>query len=397
MVRQHKGVYQRGVRKGKLKPGFRYTGKRTKTGLSEIIYAKKPTSRKTTKASKNTTSNKAKKSSKTTKVNRKKVGRGKAERKRRNQEKGKQAATSTRARARVTRLATENTINGYVVPLHDRLGAGANGYVFLGTKGNKKYAVKRIKWSLSPLTKAPKIEQSILKHLKKNIGCEEYVICIEDAFVHDRFLYIVMEYIKDSRDLAYYIGENAKLKKQGMSHTVKYEIVINLIKALKGIHSTNIVHRDVKPANIMVYKKYGVTKVKFIDFGMACHNSKAFKDTKCWMSPSSPLYSSPELLKGDVKTFEDSKKSDIWSLGFTIFMLMTDDVDDPWGVDTYAQLMRKVGGIHNTMQLPVDFANTIYALSEQYSPAITKILFNLLNPIGAARNLDKALTQANEL
>tara|TARA_B100001248_G_scaffold260017_1_gene247259 strand:+ start:558 stop:773 length:216 start_codon:yes stop_codon:yes gene_type:complete len=40
-VRKHKGIYQRDSKKGKLKPGFKYSGKKTKTGLKIIIKVKK--------------------------------------------------------------------------------------------------------------------------------------------------------------------------------------------------------------------------------------------------------------------------------------------------------------------------------------------------------------------
>ena len=40
-VRKHQGIYQRGPKKGKLKPGFKYSGKKTKTGLKIIVKVKK--------------------------------------------------------------------------------------------------------------------------------------------------------------------------------------------------------------------------------------------------------------------------------------------------------------------------------------------------------------------
>ncbi len=83
-------------------------------------------------------------------------------------------------------------------------------------------------------------------------------------------------------------------------------VLYKVVRALKHLHSQNIMHRDVKSDNVL-FSSEG--KVKLADFGFACkltkqlnHKSKA--GTLCWMAP--------EMIKGDQRY---DAKVDVWSLG----------------------------------------------------------------------------------
>ena len=83
-------------------------------------------------------------------------------------------------------------------------------------------------------------------------------------------------------------------------------IGIQIISAIKYLHSQNIVHHDIKPDNIIINKN--IDKIKLIDFGLS---AKVFDYTrKVNRIGGNIRYMSPEQIKNVV-----SKKSDIWSFG----------------------------------------------------------------------------------
>ena len=100
------------------------------------------------------------------------------------------------------------------------------------------------------------------------------------------------------------------------------EIMLNLVKGLIELHNLGIVHKDIKPDNILINLKN--LKIKYIDFGFSCFES----DIDCLNKDrGTPLYMSPEMhalaTKNKNYTFNILKKADIWSLGMTFLELIT--------------------------------------------------------------------------
>ena len=121
--------------------------------------------------------------------------------------------------------------------------------------------------------------------------------------------YFVMEYVsgKTLKDLIVYSGK--------LNYTTAIEIAIQIAKALECAHRNNIIHRDIKPQNILVSE---IGNVKVTDFGIAkATSSNTVTSTATAMG--SVHYISPEQAKG---RFCD-EKSDIYSTGATLFHLIT--------------------------------------------------------------------------
>lgn len=135
------------------------------------------------------------------------------------------------------------------------------------------------------------------------------IVSIYDVGKQDDVQYIVMEYI-DGITLKEYIG-----KKGVLSWREAAGIAIQICSAIEQAHKNHIVHRDIKPHNIMITKE-GIAKVT--DFGIARAVTSA-TITMVGSTIGSVHYFSPEQARGG---FTD-EKSDLYSLGITIYEMVT--------------------------------------------------------------------------
>ena len=121
--------------------------------------------------------------------------------------------------------------------------------------------------------------------------------------------YIVMEYIK-SKSL-----KELLITRGTFSPLEACDIVYQLADALMHAHEHGVIHRDIKPQNVMMQYDGGV---KLLDFGIATIND-APNITQKDMVVGSVHYMAPEVLKGA----SASPRSDVYSLGITFFELLS--------------------------------------------------------------------------
>lgn len=128
---------------------------------------------------------------------------------------------------------------------------------------------------------------------------------IEDKTVY----YIVMEYV-EGKTLKDIINEKGKLS---IEETLNYSLQI--ANGLKVAHENNIIHRDIKPQNMMVDKE---GNIKVMDFGIARATTSSTITTTS-QELGSVHYFSPEQARGGYT----DEKSDIYSLGIVIYEMIT--------------------------------------------------------------------------
>lgn len=141
--------------------------------------------------------------------------------------------------------------------------------------------------------------------------------------------YIVMEYLEgEPLDEVMRSGEAFSLKK-----IVTYGI--QLSKALAYAHQKGIVHRDVKPGNIVRLKNSSTIKV--MDFGIArMENKDATQQTQIGEVLGTPQYMSPEQVLGQAV----DARSDLFSLGVILYQLLTGQ--KPFDADTLGTLLFRI-------------------------------------------------------
>ena len=136
------------------------------------------------------------------------------------------------------------------------------------------------------------------------------IVKVYDVSVSDYLQYIVMEYV-DGMTLREYLNERGgKLTSRETVHFIS-----QILKALEHAHANGVVHRDIKPQNIMLLDN---GQLRMMDFGIA-RISRAENQLLSGKTMGSVHYISPEQAKGD----ETDCTSDIYSVGVMMYEMLS--------------------------------------------------------------------------
>ena len=194
---------------------------------------------------------------------------------------------------------------GFKVLHHLGKGGMANVYLAEQDVLERKVALKVMSKSLA---EDPTFGQRFLSEAKiASQLVHPNIVTVYDMGSHEGAYYLSMQYIegRELKDLASTIDLSEKIR-----------IVIDIAKALAFAASKGIVHRDVKPENIMIHDSDG--HAVLMDFGIAKALESDLKVTQTGIAIGTPHYMSPEQAKGK----KVDHRSDLYSLGAVLFYLL---------------------------------------------------------------------------
>ena len=116
--------------------------------------------------------------------------------------------------------------------------------------------------------------------------------------------------------MAYYDGESLrqKIKKAPLTFEESLDIFFHIAQGLKAAHEEKIVHRDIKPGNIIITDK---GEVKIVDFGLA--KLAGEKLTESISTKGTIAYMAPEV----IRNLPEDHRVDLWSLGVVLYEMLT--------------------------------------------------------------------------
>ncbi|RMG12920.1 MAG: hypothetical protein D6731_13000, partial [Planctomycetota bacterium] len=185
----------------------------------------------------------------------------------------------------------------------------------------------------------------------------ENVIRVLDYQIADALNYIVMEYVEGEsvRDI---LRERKRLPEKEAIGIVK-----EAARGLAAAHRQGIVHRDIKPDNIMLARD---GRVKIADFGVAKHSDARSELTQAGFLVGTPHYMSPEQCSGESDA-PVTTRADIYSLGATLYFMVTGE--KPFEGDTQPTILLQ------HLKTP---AKPPHEVNEEVSEGLSNVILNML-------------------
>lgn len=235
----------------------------------------------------------------------------------------------------------------YMIVKHIGQGGMADVYVAVDTLLNREVAVKVLRGELSN-------DPVALLRFQREANASTAlshpnIVDIYDVGEENGYHYIVMEYVR-GKDLKQLIAQRGALCKEEAVAIMK-----QLVSAVAEAHRRNIIHRDIKPQNVLI-KDDGTLKV--VDFGIALAQD-ALQLTQSDSVMGSVHYLAPEVARGEAAT----RQSDIYSLGIVFYELLSGEV--PFHGEQAVQIAMK----HMREEIP-----SIRALNPQLPQAVENVI-----------------------
>lgn len=209
----------------------------------------------------------------------------------------------------VSQMIEKSLGNRYAI--ERELGRGGMGVVYLArdTQLDRPVALKFLG---SMVDDSDEFKQRFVREAKAAAKVTHpNIVSIYDIGAQEGSAYIAMEYVEGA-SLSRYV-----LAKGRLPIRESVNIMLQVCSALDAIHQAQIVHRDIKPDNVLIGRG-GL--VKLMDFGLAKMENARLTAPGCIMG--TPAYMSPEQVRG----LDVDVRSDIYSLGLVFYELLTGKV-----------------------------------------------------------------------
>ncbi|KAK8711409.1 hypothetical protein V6N13_146691 [Hibiscus sabdariffa] len=210
--------------------------------------------------------------------------------------------------------------------LGPRIGSGSFAVVWRSRHRQRglEVAVKEIDKKLL----SSKVSENLLKEISilSTINHPNIIRLFEAIETEDR-IFLVLEYC-DGGDLAAYINRHGKVSEEIARHFMR-----ELAAGLQVLQEKHLIHRDLKPQNLLLSTKGATPQLKIGDFGFA--RSLTPEDLAATLC-GSPLYMAPEIIQN--KKYD--AKADLWSVGAILFQLVTGK--PPFDGNNHLQLFENI-------------------------------------------------------
>ena len=237
------------------------------------------------------------------------------------------AKCDTDATLALSRPSPKRTLGRYRIV--KELGRGSMGVVYLGEDPtiHRPVAIKTMRLDQAEDTDLVKEVKARFFHEAESTGRLSHpnIVTIYDAGEEEDLGYIAMEFLEGVTLKAWCRKENLLPVRQAVN------LAATVADALDYAHRQGIVHRDVKPSNIMLTKE---NAIKVTDFGIARITTST--KTQTTMIMGTPNYMSPEQVIGD----HVDGRADIFSLGVVLFELLTSE--KPFQAENITALLFKI-------------------------------------------------------
>ncbi len=211
------------------------------------------------------------------------------------------------------------------------LGSGGFGETFLAEDTQMPSGRRCVIKQLKPVADNPQVYQLVQERFQREAAILEelgdgnnQIPRLNAYFVENGQFYLVQEYIEGQT-------LTQKLQQQGiLSESTVKEILTNILPVLDYVHSKGIVHRDIKPDNILI--RYVGGKPVLIDFG-AVKETMGTVVTASGNSSKSIVIGTPGFMPSEQTAGRPVFASDLYSLGLTAIYLLTGKIPQELGCD----------------------------------------------------------------
>jgi len=236
-------------------------------------------------------------------------------------------------------------IGNYILTKIIGKGSFSNVYKACHIETKELYAMKvlSLKNLANKMIENIETEISIMINIK-----HDNIVRLYETIKTDKHICLVIDYC-DGEDLNKYIKKNGRISEKQSKN-----FMTQIATGLYYLHSLNLIHRDLKPHNILLSKN---GNIKIADFGFVKdYTENSMLDTLC----GSPIYMAPEILQH--KKYD--AKVDLWSIGIILYEMLS--AEPPFMASNHIQLLKTIETtkfkFHKNIIVSTDCVNIIESL-----------------------------------